>query len=205
MHSMLTKDRLKELLASLHGRRVLIVGDLMLDRYIWGRVERISPEAPVPVVEVEREAGLAGGAANVARNIATLGGVPLLLGVVGDDATADELREKLTEDGINADHLIVETDRPTTLKTRIMAGRQQVCRVDHEVRTPVGETTVKRLVGAPVMASDLRATAAQVLGALAARGTTEISRVYHIDRGYERIETKLTALGAEIRRESRTQ
>jgi len=148
MHNELSVSRLEELLASLHGRRVLIVGDLMLDRYVWGRVERISPEAPVPVVDVERETVLAGGAANVARNIAALGGVPLLLGVVGDDTTAEELREKLTEDGINADHLIIEADRPTTLKTRIMAGRQQVCRVDHEVRTPVGETTVERLAGA---------------------------------------------------------
>ncbi len=148
MHNKLSVSRLKELLASLEGRRVLVVGDLMLDRYVWGRVERISPEAPVPVVEVEREAGLAGGAANVARNIAALGGVPLLVGVVGADGTAEELRERLINDGINAGHLIVEADRPTTLKTRIMAGRQQVCRVDHEVRSPVGETAVKRLTTA---------------------------------------------------------
>ena len=91
MHNELSASRLKGLLASLVGRRVLVVGDLMLDRYVWGRVERISPEAPVPVVEVERESSLAGGAANVARTIAALGGVPLLLGVVGADEAADEL------------------------------------------------------------------------------------------------------------------
>jgi len=118
---------------------VLVVGDLMLDRYVWGRVERISPEAPVPVVEVERETSLAGGAANVSRTVAALGGVPLLLGVVGNDADAAELRERLTADGIDHGHVLAMRDRPTTLKTRVMAERQQVCRVDKEVRAPVDE------------------------------------------------------------------
>jgi rfaE bifunctional protein kinase chain/domain len=142
---MFNKRRLEELLASVEGRRVLVVGDLMLDRYVWGRVERISPEAPVPVVEAERETALAGGAANVARNIAALAGVPLLVGVSGADAAARELREKLADDGIDPGHIVVEKDRPTTLKTRVMAGRQQVCRVDHEIRAPVGEATVGSL------------------------------------------------------------
>lgn len=132
-------ERLKGLLASLEGRRVLVVGDLMLDRYVWGRVERISPEAPVPVVEVERETSLAGGAANVSRTVAALGGVPLLLGVVGNDADAAELRERLTADGIDHGHVLAAADRPTTLKTRVMADRQQVCRVDREVCAPVDE------------------------------------------------------------------
>jgi rfaE bifunctional protein kinase chain/domain len=118
---------------------VLVVGDLMLDRYVWGRVERISPEAPVPVVEVERESSLAGGAANVARTVAALGGVPLLLGVVGSDAAAGELSARLDADGIDHGHVLAVHDRPTTLKTRVMAERQQVCRVDHEVRAPVDE------------------------------------------------------------------
>jgi rfaE bifunctional protein kinase chain/domain len=118
---------------------VLVVGDLMLDRYVWGRVERISPEAPVPVVEVERETSLAGGAANVSRTVAALGGVPLLLGVVGNDADAAELRERLAADGIDHGHVLAVRDRPTTLKTRVMAERQQVCRVDKEVRAPVDE------------------------------------------------------------------
>jgi len=115
------------------------VGDLMLDRYVWGRVERISPEAPVPVVEVERETSLAGGAANVTRTVAALGGVPLLLGVVGADEDAAELRARLTADGIDHGYVLTVRDRPTTLKTRVMADRQQVCRVDHEMRTPVDE------------------------------------------------------------------
>ncbi len=133
-------ERLKGLLASLAGRRVLVVGDLMLDRYVWGRVERISPEAPVPVVEVERETSLAGGAANVSRTVAALGGVPLLLGVVGNDADAAELRERLAADGIDHGHVLAVQDRPTTLKTRVMAERQQVCRVDREARAPVDES-----------------------------------------------------------------
>jgi D-beta-D-heptose 7-phosphate kinase/D-beta-D-heptose 1-phosphate adenosyltransferase len=118
---------------------VLVVGDLMLDRYVWGRVERISPEAPVPVVDVERETSLAGGAANVARTIAALGGVPLLVGVVGTDGDAGELRAGLAAEGIDHGHILAVRDRPTTLKTRVMADRQQVCRVDHELRAPVDE------------------------------------------------------------------
>ncbi|MCX7021035.1 MAG: D-glycero-beta-D-manno-heptose-7-phosphate kinase [bacterium] len=134
------------MLASLPGRRVLVVGDLMLDRYVWGRVERISPEAPVPVVEVERETTLAGGAANVARTIAALGGVPLLMGVVGTDEDAGELRAGLAADGIDHGHILAVRDRPTTLKTRVMADRQQVCRVDREVRAPVDEAVRANLV-----------------------------------------------------------
>ncbi|OGD75482.1 MAG: hypothetical protein A2Y64_03885 [Candidatus Coatesbacteria bacterium RBG_13_66_14] len=117
----------------------------MLDRYVWGRVERISPEAPVPVVEVERETSLAGGAANVARTIAALGGVPLLLGVAGADTDAEELRERLADDGIDHGHVLAVRDRPTTLKTRVMADRQQVCRVDREARAPVDEAVRAKL------------------------------------------------------------
>lgn len=130
----LTRERLEELLAAVVGRRVLIVGDVMLDRYVWGRVRRISPEAPVPVVEVERETTLAGGAANVARTVRALGGVPLLLGVIGDDAGGAELRTLLTDDRIDAGHLLVDPRRRTTVKTRIFAEKQQVCRVDREER-----------------------------------------------------------------------
>jgi rfaE bifunctional protein kinase chain/domain len=93
----------------------------------------------VPVVEVERETSLAGGAANVSRTVAALGGVPLLLGVVGNDADAAELRERLAADGIDHGHVLAVRDRPTTLKTRVMAERQQVCRVDKEVCAPVDE------------------------------------------------------------------
>jgi len=134
MPDRLSSERLEELLAGVVGRRVLIVGDVMLDRYVWGRVGRISPEAPVPVVEVERDTILAGGAANVARTVRALGGEPLLVGVVGEDSGAEELRAILEGDGIDPGHLVVDADRRTTVKTRILAEKQQVCRVDREDR-----------------------------------------------------------------------
>ncbi len=141
----LDRRRLEELLTAVGGRRVLIVGDVMLDRYVWGRVERISPEAPVPVVEVREETRLTGGAANVARTIRALGGEPLLVGVVGDDPAADELRDLLAEAGLDHDHLVVDRTRPTTVKTRILADKQQVCRVDREERCPLGAATREHL------------------------------------------------------------
>lgn len=141
----LDRQRLDELLDSVRGRRVLIVGDVMLDRYVWGRVRRISPEAPVPVVEVVEENLRLGGAANVARTITVLGGEPLLLGVVGDDASAESLRGLLRENGIADSHLVVDGARPTSMKTRIMAEKQQVCRVDREEKSPLSESVAKNL------------------------------------------------------------
>lgn len=142
----LDRQRLDELLDSVRGRRVLIVGDVMLDRYIWGRVRRISPEAPVPVVEVVEENLRLGGAANVARTITVLGGEPLLLGVVGDDASAESLRKLLNENGIADTHLVVDGARPTSMKTRIMAEKQQVCRVDREEKTSLSDSVAKNLI-----------------------------------------------------------
>jgi len=141
----LNRQRLDELLNSLRGRRVLIVGDVMLDRYVWGQVRRISPEAPVPVVEVTEENHRLGGAANVARTITVLGGEPLLLGVVGNDDGAESLRRLLNENGITDTHLIVDEARPTSVKTRIMAEKQQVCRVDREDKAPLSETVASQL------------------------------------------------------------
>ncbi|HMB71321.1 MAG TPA: D-glycero-beta-D-manno-heptose-7-phosphate kinase [bacterium] len=115
----------------------LVVGDVMIDEYLWGETGRISPEAPVPVVEVRRESFQPGGAANVARNIVSLGGKVELLTVVGADARADDLRSLLADQGIPADGLLEDAERPTTLKTRIVASRQQVVRVDRESRAPL--------------------------------------------------------------------
>ena len=112
---------------------VLVIGDVMLDEYIWGDVQRISPEAPVPVVEFRTSTRLVGGAANAAGNIVALGGRVLLAGVVGADREADELRRRLTEAHVAA-HLLTIHDRPTTTKTRVMGGSQQILRIDREER-----------------------------------------------------------------------
>lgn len=123
---------------ALAGRSVLIVGDVMLDEYVWGDVERISPEAPVPVLEFRRRTYVVGGAGNAAANIASLQGRALLAGVVGEDAEADVLLSALTERGVDA-HLVPIADRPTTTKTRVVAGSQQILRIDREDRIPVAQ------------------------------------------------------------------
>ena len=138
---------LADLVATLPGRCVLIVGDVMLDEYIWGEVRRISPEAPVPVVEVHRRTFAPGGAANVAANVAGLGGRALLGGVVGQDRQAAQLREALAERGVDPAGLIVDRDRPTTTKTRIVAHSQQVVRVDSEQRTSLRAELENALLG----------------------------------------------------------
>lgn len=132
------KNRLRNAVASFPQRRLLVAGDLMLDTFIWGEVRRISPEAPVPVVEVQEETRLLGGTANVVHNVATLGGRVSVVGVVGDDPPGRELLGMLEEISVLTDGLIVDPDRPTTLKTRIIARNQQVVRFDRERCTPVG-------------------------------------------------------------------
>ena len=119
------------------GRRIAVLGDCMVDRYLWGRVERISPEAPVPVVEIERESDTLGGSGNVAANLRALGAEPLLLGVVGDDETGRRLREALAARGLDLRGLATDPERPTTVKTRIVAHAQQVVRTDRESRADV--------------------------------------------------------------------
>jgi D-beta-D-heptose 7-phosphate kinase/D-beta-D-heptose 1-phosphate adenosyltransferase len=130
-----TPEESRGWLSRLSERRIVVVGDVMLDEYVWGEAARISPEAPVPILEVIRESLRLGGAANVAKNIASLGGTVELLSVVGADSRADDLRRMLEEDhGIDGGGLFEDPARPTTLKTRIVASRQQVVRVDRESR-----------------------------------------------------------------------
>ena len=112
--------------------KILVVGDVMLDRYWWGSVDRISPEAPVPVVRLEETSSAAGGAANVASNIAGLGAFPFLLSVVGDDEEAEIFPDILQKAGVSADYLIKIPGRRTTVKTRVIAHNQQVVRIDDE-------------------------------------------------------------------------
>lgn len=119
------------------GARVLVVGDLILDRYCYGTVQRISPEAPVPVLDVNREELVPGGAANVAHNIRHLGGEAVLIGVTGDDRYGEIFLDVLSDAGIESDGVVEVPDRITTVKTRVVAHQQQVVRVDSEVRTPI--------------------------------------------------------------------
>ena len=127
-----SKSRSLKILSGFKGKKVLVIGDLMLDRYLWGAVSRISPEAPVPVVEVSKETVSLGGAANVTKNLADLGGRPLLVGVIGNDSTGRIFKEELRHLGLESEGVFVEKGRPTTLKTRIIAHHQHVVRVDRE-------------------------------------------------------------------------
>jgi D-beta-D-heptose 7-phosphate kinase/D-beta-D-heptose 1-phosphate adenosyltransferase len=127
-----------ELLARMGGRRVVVVGDLMIDEWIWGRVSRISPEAPVPVVSVTNHSFTLGGAGNVAHNMRALGAAVAFVGVVGDDAEGERARALLDEIAVDSSGLMVVRDRPTTRKTRIVAHSQQVVRADWESRAPLG-------------------------------------------------------------------
>ncbi len=131
------KGRLKELLSGMNGRSIAVVGDLMLDRYFWGSVSRISPEAPVPVIEMEQEQDRLGGAANVAMNIKSLGGKPLLIGVIGADNSGKRVHELLRESGFSTDGIVVDGSRPTTVKTRVIAHSQHVVRIDRETRSEI--------------------------------------------------------------------
>lgn len=123
---------LDQIVRSMVERKVLVVGDIMLDRYLIGSASRISPEAPVPVVAVEYETLIPGGAANVACNIAALGGRPYILGVIGGDREGHQLLNLLSEKGVNVDAVVVASDRPTSVKTRVVASGQQIVRVDNE-------------------------------------------------------------------------
>ena len=126
--------------------KVLVIGDIIMDEYIWGDVSRISPEAPVPVVEVKRETKMLGGAANVIHNIAALGGKPVLCGVIGDDSTGHEIVAKVKDLGLATDGIFMESERPTSIKTRIVANNQQVVRFDRESIHEIGSDSVNRLL-----------------------------------------------------------
>ena len=123
---------LKGLIEKFNQVKVLVIGDVMLDRYWWGSVNRISPEAPVPVVNLEKTSNAVGGAANVAANIKGLGAVPFLVGVIGNDDGGDIFKDSLEHLGISAKYLLTVDNRPTTIKTRIIAQQQQIARIDQE-------------------------------------------------------------------------
>jgi D-beta-D-heptose 7-phosphate kinase/D-beta-D-heptose 1-phosphate adenosyltransferase len=137
---------LQHLLGQVPGRRVLCVGDLMVDRFVYGEVTRLSPEAPIPVLARSRELVMLGAAGNVARNVAALGGLVSLIGVVGGDGEGKEaMRQVGAETGVEG-YLITDPDRPTTLKTRFVSGGQQLLRVDLEERRPIAGEVEQRVV-----------------------------------------------------------
>ena len=136
----------KDIIERLPGKRLAVIGDSMLDRFLWGRVDRISPEAPVPVVRLESETTKLGGAANVAANICALGADAVLFGLCGKDEAAAQLKKLLTERGIDSAGLLETETRPTTIKTRILAHNQQVVRTDREDDRPVDADLVEILV-----------------------------------------------------------
>ncbi|MCE5230265.1 D-glycero-beta-D-manno-heptose-7-phosphate kinase [bacterium] len=143
---MTSPERLEKIIHSFAGRRVLVAGDVILDRYVWGDVERTSPEAPVPVVKWRRQSTNLGGASNVVANLCALGGTPELVGLVGNDEAADEFRAKLKELGVSDRGLVADRERPTTIKTRIMSQGQQLLRLDREDDGKLGEALGKRLI-----------------------------------------------------------
>lgn len=128
--------------------KVLIVGDVMIDAYIVGKVERISPEAPVPVVSVTGKEQRLGGAANVALNVKALGAQPYICSVIGDDEGGFEIKKLFTQAGINHNGLVASPSRPTTVKTRIIGNNAQMLRIDEEITTPVTTNEGKQLVAA---------------------------------------------------------
>jgi D-beta-D-heptose 7-phosphate kinase/D-beta-D-heptose 1-phosphate adenosyltransferase len=140
------RERLERILDRIAHVRLLVVGDLVLDEYVKGDVERVSPEAPVPVVHVREEAVALGGAANVARNAVALGGSAAVCAVVGDDAAGAHIADLLRDLGVDPEHLVVASERPTTRKTRVVARSQQVVRFDRESHEPLPPSAGRRLV-----------------------------------------------------------
>jgi D-beta-D-heptose 7-phosphate kinase/D-beta-D-heptose 1-phosphate adenosyltransferase len=144
----LSSVRARHILNATRKTRVLVVGDVMLDRFIWGTVARISPEAPVPVLDFTQESSMPGGAANVARNLTALCVNTELFGAVGRDPAAVELKRLLKAQHVACDGLLVQANRATSVKTRIVAHKQQVVRIDRETRDGLDGQSLKRLLAA---------------------------------------------------------
>ena len=147
MHT-LTENRTRELLASAAQKRIAVVGDIMLDRYFWGSVQRISPEAPVPVVDIERESAHLGGASNVAANLQSLGAEPFMLGLIGEDSSGNTVLDLLRASGMTTGGIVTDTTRPTTVKTRVLGNNQHITRLDREIKTPIDNAVAERLLAA---------------------------------------------------------
>jgi len=135
-----------QLFSKFNNLRVLVIGDVMVDAYILGKVNRISPEAPVPVVSFEQEEKRIGGAGNVALNLVALGAQPIVCSVIGDDEQGQALSNLFTEKGISLQGIIISKDRKTTVKTRVIANKQQLLRIDSETTSPINESEENALL-----------------------------------------------------------
>ena len=146
----LTSQRVTEITRAMRTRKIVVLGDVMLDEFVWGDVTRISPEAPVPVVDIRHESVHLGGAANVLANLVALGAKACVIGVIGKDAAGERLRARLCEASTQqtGEYLVMDESRPSTTKTRIIAHSQLVVRADRELRTPVNSQTEDRIIGA---------------------------------------------------------
>jgi rfaE bifunctional protein kinase chain/domain len=157
----MNRNRFQQILRSFIGKRVVVIGDLMTDEYLWGAATRISPESPVMVVEVERETSVPGGAANVVNNVLALGGLVSVAGVVGDDPAGTALRQALADEGADISAVVTDSSRPTTRKTRVVAKHQQVLRIDREQTHPIPQAVERELLERAVAA--MRGASAVVL------------------------------------------
>jgi D-glycero-beta-D-manno-heptose-7-phosphate kinase len=146
MPKILTKKRALEIIGNFPQSGVLVIGDVMVDHFIWGKVSRISPEAPVPVVDVQKDSILLGGCANVLNSIYAIGGKVYLAGVIGADNVGKTLLAELQQRKIDTGGIIVEKNRPTTLKTRIVAHGQQMVRFDKESRKPIPPASIRKIL-----------------------------------------------------------
>lgn len=158
----LTTSRVRQILAVAQKTRALVIGDVMLDHFIWGQVGRISPEAPVPVVDFVRESYIPGGAANVARNLTAFEVPTDLFGLVGRDSSANELRRLLTGQQIGCEGLLADARRSTSVKTRIVAHQQQVVRLDRETRMEMDAKSGARLLA--ILEPQIKKAAAVIIG-----------------------------------------
>ena len=141
-----SKKEIIELFEKFNQLTALIIGDVMIDGYVWGKVERISPEAPVPVVQVTRKEDRLGGAANVAKNVRELGAKPIVCAVVGDDEKGQKLKQLLKDQEMDPAGIISSSERPTTVKTRIISSPQQIARIDEESTAPLSITEENSLI-----------------------------------------------------------
>ena len=146
MHRILSKKRALEIISNFLQSGVLVIGDVMVDHFIWGKVSRISPEAPVPVVDVQKDSILLGGCANVLNSIYAMGGKVYVTGVIGADSIGQGLISDLRSRKIDTAGIVVEKERPTTLKTRVVAHGQQVVRFDQESRQPIPKASTQKIL-----------------------------------------------------------
>jgi D-beta-D-heptose 7-phosphate kinase/D-beta-D-heptose 1-phosphate adenosyltransferase len=146
VHRILAKKRALEIINNFSRAGVLVVGDIMLDHFIWGKVSRISPEAPVPVVDVQKDGILLGGCANVLNTIYAIGGNVYVAGIIGSDSMGNYLLGELRQRKIETNGIVVEEGRPTTLKTRIVAHGQQMVRFDKESRKPIPQASIRKIL-----------------------------------------------------------